>query len=998
MPDTNLDVLYVVGGSRDTDAPPAAVRQLLGEQRTDVSLHVRALDALSEMDLSGYDVLVFDVATATDWERGRAFLQEHEPPPHAVVYGDFEVVDSTEAIASEAVNALVPRGTRSSVDVLEATLVRVVGADSVGDLTPESGSHLQAVMDVTSDAVVTIDESSTIRFVNQAIEDQLGYEPEELIGKSLTKLMPQPLIQRHLAGFAEYLQTGEQTLDWDYVELTGQHADGYTVPLGISFSEFRKGDDRYFTGILRDISDRSDLEETRQHEQRVLEQVVETMPAGLVIINEDREILRMNSRAAEIAGVTRETIESENISFDFYDENGDPIPDDEHVATRVLDEGETLYDHVLQFRRPDGERRWISVNGSRFREADGEQMLRGIFTIEDLTDARTRAERLRRLTNSIRELPEFESKSSLSEALVHTVLETMTARDVAVALYEAEDGALRTTASQYADEELGEVTYTSGSEVWETFIKNENRTIAWEETTSGPTPEGDEGEAGGVPPAIAASMGKHGILLVRPIDVDEDVDSVRDYIEMIAATARSAFNRVDREEDIRMQRDLLQEKTGRLERVEQVNHAIRRITQVLMQAESQEEIEQLVCEELANAEPYSLVWYGHHNAETNELEPTAVAGRDQGYLDRVRVAVDVPSGEAGPAGTALRTGDVSVQNSILEESGDGSWRDAALERGFQSVATVPVQFRGTDYGALNLYAEQPGQFERLEQAVLEEMSETIGFAMRSLERKRAFVSEQSVELEVRVPDVEDGLFGFLPADHGEVTVENMVLQMNGSLHLFFRMQGIEEDELRERAYDSDAVRSFTRITDEDTASLFECSLGNESVISRIMERGARFENLTIGAGELRARIRIPQSAEAREYMDVLQDGFGSVELVAKRQREESVMTAQEFEEDVRNMLTARQEEVIQTAYYSGYFKWPRESTGGEVAEILGVTQPTVNRHIRTGEQALFGLLYDGPEEEDEPSNPSSAAAKDGSGEGESGKADSPWRPDEDSGS
>lgn len=966
MPDTNLDVLYAVGGSRDADTPPAAVRRLLGEQRADISLHGRSVDDLPGMDLAGYDILVLDVATAADWERARPFLEVHEPPPRVIVYGDFEVVDSRDAVAYEAVDALVPQGTESSVNVLEATLARAVGAESVGDLTPGPGSHLQAVMEVTSDAVVTIDESSTIRFVNQAIEDQLGYDPDELVGESLTKLMPQSLVQPHLAGFAEYLQTGERTLDWEYIELTGQHADGYTVPLGISFSEFRKGDNRYFTGILRDISDRSDLEETRQHEQRVLEQVVETMPAGLVIVNEDREILRMNSRAAEIAGVTRETIESEHIRFEFYDEDGRPIPDEEHVATRVLDEGETVYDTVLQFRRPDGERRWISVNGSRLREADGEQMLRGIFTIEDLTDARTRAERLRRLTNSIRELPEYESKPSLSEALVHTVLETMDARDVAVALYEADDGVLRTTASEYADPELGELTYTSGSEVWEVFIKNESRAIAWEETTSGPTDAEDDADAApGVQPAIASSIGKHGILLVRPSDGDGAADNLQDYVEMIAATARSAFNRVDREEDVRTQRDLLQEKTGRLERVEQVNHAIRRITQVLMQAESQEEIEQLVCEELANAEPYSLVWYGHHNAETGELEPTAVAGRDQGYLDRVRVTVDVPAGEAGPAGTALRTGEVSVQNSILEESGDGSWRDAALERGFQSVATVPIQFRGTDYGALNLYAEQPGQFERLEQAVLEEMSETIGFAMRSLERKRAFVSEQSVELEVRVPELESDVFGFLPGDHGEISVENMVLQMNGSLHLFFRMQGFDEEEVRTRAFESDAVVSFTRITDEADASLFECSLGNESVISRIMERGARFEELAVGGGELSARIRIPQSSEPREYVDLLEDEFGPVELVAKRQRKESVMTAREFEEDVRNMLTARQEEVIQTAYYSGYFKWPRESTGGEVAEILGVTQPTVNRHIRTGEQALFGLLYDRRDEDDQ---------------------------------
>jgi len=58
------------------------------------------------------------------------------------------------------------------------------------------------------------------------------------------------------------------------------------------------------------------------------------------------------------------------------------------------------------------------------------------------------------------------------------------------------------------------------------------------------------------------------------------------------------------------------------------------------------------------------------------------------------------------------------------------------------------------------------------------------------------------------------------------------------------------------------------------------------------------------------------------------------------------------------LLTERQQEVLRTAYLSGFFDWPRETTGEEVAEMLDITQPTVNRHLRVSERKLLDLLLE----------------------------------------
>lgn len=89
------------------------------------------------------------------------------------------------------------------------------------------------------------------------------------------------------------------------------------------------------------------------------------------------------------------------------------------------------------------------------------------------------------------------------------------------------------------------------------------------------------------------------------------------------------------------------------------------------------------------------------------------------------------------------------------------------------------------------------------------------------------------------------------------------------------------------------------------------------------------------------------------------DRFDRVALRARRELDRPVQTEAEFEAFYRDRLTERQEEVARTAYYAGFFNFPRDSTGSDVAEMLGVSQPTVNRRIREAERKLFELVFEG---------------------------------------
>lgn len=143
------------------------------------------------------------------------------------------------------------------------------------------------IAETASDAILTIDENSTILFINHATEKTFGYSRNEMLGQQLTILMPDYLRHVHKAAMKRYVETGKRHIDWEVVALPGLHKSGKEVPLELSFGEFIEDGKRYFTGIARDITERKLLERrlAAQYEvTRILaetESLVEAAPRAL---------------------------------------------------------------------------------------------------------------------------------------------------------------------------------------------------------------------------------------------------------------------------------------------------------------------------------------------------------------------------------------------------------------------------------------------------------------------------------------------------------------------------------------------------------------------------------------------------------------------------------------------------------------------------------------------------------------------------------------------
>ncbi|HEX8639262.1 MAG TPA: PAS domain S-box protein, partial [Pyrinomonadaceae bacterium] len=167
-----------------------------------------------------------------------------------------------------------------------------------------SEEQYRIVAETASDAVISIDERSTILFVNPSAERIFGYKVEEMKGQNLSMLMPEYLRHLHDAGQRRYIETGKRHLNWAHVEVPGLHRDGHEIPLELSFGEYLNGDRHVFIGIARDVSERKRSEALLRESEQQFSTLVEIVPQLVWMAQADGFITWYNQNWYNYTGTT----------------------------------------------------------------------------------------------------------------------------------------------------------------------------------------------------------------------------------------------------------------------------------------------------------------------------------------------------------------------------------------------------------------------------------------------------------------------------------------------------------------------------------------------------------------------------------------------------------------------------------------------------------------------------------------------------------------------
>jgi two-component system, LuxR family, sensor kinase FixL len=123
-----------------------------------------------------------------------------------------------------------------------------------------NATHLRSILETVPDAMVVINEAGRISSFSKAAERLFGYAEAELIGENVSTLMPSPDHERHDGYLERYIRTGEKKIIGIGRLVTGRRRDGSTFPMELSVGEARIGEDRVFTGFIRDLTERQDYE------------------------------------------------------------------------------------------------------------------------------------------------------------------------------------------------------------------------------------------------------------------------------------------------------------------------------------------------------------------------------------------------------------------------------------------------------------------------------------------------------------------------------------------------------------------------------------------------------------------------------------------------------------------------------------------------------------------------------------------------------------------
>ncbi len=282
------------------------------------------------------------------------------------------------------------------------------------------GQLSRVIAETASDAIITIDEQSTILFVNRATEKIFGYARDELVGQSLTMLMPDYLRHVHRASVERYVKTGTRHISWDSVQLPGLHKDGSDLVLELSFGEFIEDGQHFFTGIARDIADRKRAEAALKQSEEHLRSLIENATDIITVLNRDGTRQYVSPSVERSTGFRPEELVGKN---PFEEVHPDDAPALRELFAAGVSQPGFMVTREFRIRHKDGT--WRTHEATAHNLLDDPAVGGIVVNSRDITDRKRLEQRLTIQYQAARILADSESLNIAAPRLLQVVCESL---------------------------------------------------------------------------------------------------------------------------------------------------------------------------------------------------------------------------------------------------------------------------------------------------------------------------------------------------------------------------------------------------------------------------------------------------------------------------------------------------------------------------------------------------------------------------------------------
>jgi diguanylate cyclase (GGDEF)-like protein/PAS domain S-box-containing protein/hemerythrin-like metal-binding protein len=258
----------------------------------------------------------------------------------------------------------------------------------------ESSIRVRSIVDTVIEAILVINTDHLIEEFNNAAERTFGYQAEEVIGKNINILMPEPYHSGHDKYVESYIQTGQAQIIGKGRDVIGLRKDGSEFPIQLGVSEMRIGSRILFTGIITDITERKQAEKALKDSEDRFRSIIDNAPIGIAVVSLEGKFELVNQSLCEIVGYNRN--ELEKLTFQKITHPDDIESDLENIKQLLEGDG-NFYRMEKRYIRKDTQIVWIQLTVSLMRDSDGTPKY-FISQIEDIS-LRKQAESLLKEAN-----------------------------------------------------------------------------------------------------------------------------------------------------------------------------------------------------------------------------------------------------------------------------------------------------------------------------------------------------------------------------------------------------------------------------------------------------------------------------------------------------------------------------------------------------------------------------------------------------------------------
>lgn len=561
---------------------------------------------------------------------------------------------------------------------------------------------------------------------------------------------------------------------------------------------------------------------------------------------------------------------------------------------------------------------------------------------------------LRVLYKATQDLLAAETRQEISDEIVNTTADVLEPAGIGIFLFDTDDNALKPAAAtddllEYLGEPHEFGPGHADSVLWRVFATGESRGYS-DIRTAEPAADPETVARG----AFLVPLGDHGVFMIASEETGNFGQQQQQLIGLLAATTEAALDRIAGRAGIQERDQQLTEYADRIDKLERLLQLVRSGHEIINGARTRAEIEQGFCERLAEIEGVRFAWLGRQSPDSTGIEVGTWAGRPDGYLDEWSMPMEEPEPLVR---AATEQTPISIEN-IVEYLPEATWAQAATERDIQSVLAIPLRYHETSYGIVAGYSTHTDLFNREFRAIMDDIGQMVAAGINEIELKSGMVSERVKELEIDITQTDTFLNALAEETEQPVRYQEVHPEGDRRTRILFDLRDGDSVDVLGLADEYTVVESIEQVESGQPA-VYRSVISGETIGAALLDSGGIPRGIEARPTGTSVTVHLPHEISTRIFLERIRSYFSAVELIAQREVDTGREIRRVAQNEFEDRLTDRQQEVLLTAFQSGYFKSPRDTTGSELADIFAVSQPTVTHHLREAQRRVFSFLFDG---------------------------------------